>query len=153
MTSTTGTHTNIEQPHFQVGILVEDLDAAREELGRAIGVTWGEIVERQNGEWKIRVCFALEGPPYLELIEGPAGSPWEATGGSRIDHIGCWTPDIEASKQQLAADGFALELDGSKYGGKFSYHRGPRSGLRVELLESSGKDAFYERWGLEPPSA
>jgi Glyoxalase/Bleomycin resistance protein/Dioxygenase superfamily len=153
MTTPPAAHSAIENPYFQVGVLVEDIEAAREELGRALGVTWGDIVERQNGDWNIRVCFALEGPPYLELIEGPPGSPWEAVGGSRIDHIGCWTPDIEASKQQLADDGFALELDGARFGGKFSYHRGPKSGLRVELLESTGKDAFYERWGLEKPSA
>jgi hypothetical protein len=152
MPSTTEPRRNAP-PYFQVGVLVEDIEAAREELGRALGLTFGEIVDRQNGEWLIRVCFALDGPPYLELIEGPPGSPWEAVGGSRIDHIGCWTPDIGAGKDHLAREGFALELDGSTYGGKFSYHRGPKSGLRVELLESSGEAAFYERWGLEPPAA
>jgi hypothetical protein len=153
MPTTSEPHANAAPPYFQVGILVQDLDAARDELGRALGLTFGETLERTNGPWTIRVCFALQGPPYLELIEGPPGSPWDNGGVSRIDHIGCWTPDIEASKAKLAEEGFSLELDGSQYGGLFSYHRGPASGLRVELLDASGEDAFYERWGIEPPSA
>ena len=143
----------VTHPYFQVGVLVEDLEAAREELGEALGLTWSEIVDRENGGWKIRVCFALQGPPYLELIEGPVGSPWEATGGSRIDHIGYWADDLETSKRQLDAAGLTLEVDGAKHGGVFTYQRGTRSGLRVELIDASGRKAFYERWGLDDPEA
>jgi catechol 2,3-dioxygenase-like lactoylglutathione lyase family enzyme len=140
-----------EHPYFQVGVLVEDLDAAREELGNALGLEWSDVVERVNGDWKIRVCFARQGPPFLELIEGPPGSPWETTHGSRIDHIGYWVDDIEAGKRRLADAGVAIEHDGTKSGGVFTYHRGSKSGLRVELLDASGRAAFYERWGLELP--
>ncbi len=143
----------VVQPFFQVGVLVEDLDAARDELGQALGLEWSDIVVRQNGEWEIRVCFAKQGPPFLELIEGPPGSPWEATHGSRIDHIGYWVDDLDASKQRLDADGVALEHDGSAHGGVFTYHRGRQSGLRVELIDTSGREAFYERWGLQHPDA
>jgi hypothetical protein len=143
----------VTHPYFQVGVLVEDLEAAREELGNALGLEWSDIVVREIDEWTIRVCFAKQGPPYLELIEGPAGSPWEATGGSRIDHIGYWADDLESSKHRLDAAGLALEVDGAAYGGVFTYHRGRKSGLRVELIDAGGRAAFYERWGLEPPSA
>jgi hypothetical protein len=143
----------VTHPYFQVGVLVENLEGAREELASALGLEWSEIVEREVGEWRIRVCFAKQGPPYLELIEGPPGSPWETTGGSRIDHIGYWADDLDESKQRLDAAGLALEVDGSKYGGVFTYHRGRTSGLRVELIDAAGRAAFYERWGLQAPDA
>jgi hypothetical protein len=141
----------VAQPFFQVGVLVEDLDAARKELSEALGVEWSDIVERVNGEWRIRVCFTKQGPPYLELIEGPPGSPWEATHGSRIDHIGYWADDVNDSKRRLDEAGVALEFDGTQTGGVFTYQRGRGSGLRVELIDASGRSAFYARWGLSDP--
>jgi hypothetical protein len=143
----------VTHPYFQVGVLVEDIEAAREELGTALGLEWSDIVVRENGDWTIRVCFAKQGPPYLELIEGPPGSPWEATHGSRIDHIGYWADDLGESKQRLDDAGIAMEHDGSTHGGVFTYQRGRKSGLRIELIDASGRAAFYERWGLEPPTA
>jgi hypothetical protein len=141
---------SVEPPFFQVGVLVQDIDAARDELSRALGIVWSEVVERTNGDWQIRVCFSKEGPPYLELIEGPPGSPWDSSGGSRIDHIGYWTPDIDEHKRRLEQEGLELETDGSPL---FTYQTGRASGLRVELLDASGRDAFYERWGLDDPAA
>ncbi len=144
---------SVAHPYFQVGVLVEDIEAARDELGAALGLDWSDVVTREIGEWSIRVCFAKQGPPYLELIEGPPGSPWEITDGSRIDHIGFWADDLAESKQRLEAAGLPMEIDGSKFGGVFTYHRGRRSGLRVELIDGDTRAAFYERWGLEPPNA
>lgn len=140
-------------PFFQVGVLVQDIDGARDELQRALGITFGEIIDRDTGEHRIRVCFSFEGPPYLELIEGPPGSPWDAGAGSRIDHIGYWAPDIAAARDHLDRQGLALEVDGTAAGGVFTYHRGRASGLRVELIDRATQPAFYERWGLEPPPA
>ncbi len=142
----------VQHPFFQVGVLVTDIEAARAELGAALGLDWSEVVARDVGEWTIRVCFARQGPPYLELIEGPAGSPWDCGGTSRIDHIGLWTDSLDDAKRSVTADGLALEVDGSRLGGKFTYHRGVDSGLRVELLDAAGREAFYERWGLTPPA-
>jgi hypothetical protein len=137
-------------PFFQVGVLVQDIEAARDELSAALGIVWSEIVERVNGEWKIRVCFSKEGPPYLELIEGPPGSPWDSGGASRIDHIGYWTPDLERHKETLAANGIPVDHDGAPL---FTYQHGRASGLRIELIGSSARPAFYERWGLVDPDA
>jgi hypothetical protein len=142
----------LEPPFFQVGILVEDIAAARDELSRALGIVWGDTVERVNGDWTIQVCFSKEGPPYLELIEGPAGSPWDSRSGSRIDHVGYWTHGIEENKRRIAAEGFDIETDGAELGTPFTYHRGRASGLRIELIDDSIRDAFYERWGLDRPS-
>jgi hypothetical protein len=142
----------VRHPFFQVGVLVKDIESARAELAASLGLDWSEVVTRDVGEWTIRVCFARQGPPYLELIEGPVGSPWDCGETSRIDHIGLWTDSLEEAKQAVMQDGLALEMDGSSLGGKFTYHRGVHSGLRVELLDASGREAFYERWGLAPPA-
>jgi hypothetical protein len=136
---------------FQVGILVQDIDAARTELAAALGVRWAPTADRETEGWKIRACFSLEGPPYLELIEGPPGSPWDNGGASRIDHIGYWAPDIEQARDELAANGLDVEVDGTRSGGVFTYHRGRHSGLRVELIDAATRGAFYERWGLDDP--
>ena len=141
----------ITQPYFHVGVLVNDLEAAQEELAVALGLDWGEPVERELGGWSLRVVYAKQGPPYLELIEGPAGSPWEAVDGPRLDHLGYWTDglEVDSERERLARAGLPLEYDGTQAGGIFAYHRGRRSGVRVELLANSGRAAFHERWGLE----
>ena len=139
-------------PFFQVGVLVQDIEASRDELGRALGLSWTDIVDRDvTDDWKIRICFSREGPPYIELVEGPPGSPWDCTDGSRIDHIGYFAPEIARNKSELEAAGIPVEVDGTKLGGVFTYQRGRDSGLRVELIDAGGRDAFYERWGLEKP--
>jgi hypothetical protein len=139
----------ITQPFFQVGVLVENLEAAQQELSDALGITWSQTVERRNGDWTLRACFSQQGPPYIELIEGPAGSPWEPVNGSRIDHIGYWAEDLKATKESFADAGLPIEHDGTGSGAVFTYHRGRNSGLRVEFLDASGRAAFHDRWGLE----
>jgi hypothetical protein len=141
----------VAHPFFQVGVLVRDIEAARAELSNALGVTWGEVVHRVNGDWQMAICFSLEGPPYIALIHAPDGSPWDASAGSRIDHIGFWAPDIERSAAALEDAGMELEIDGRRMGAVFTYHRGPDSGLRVEMIDRSGRAGFYERFGLPNP--
>jgi hypothetical protein len=127
------------------------MDAARVELARALGLTWTEPLERQSEGWEIRVCFSRQGPPHIELIEGPPGSPWDSTAGSRIDHIGYWARDVGRARDELAAAGVAVEVDGTRSGAAFTYQRGRDSGLRVELIDADTRAAFFERWGLQDP--
>lgn len=143
----------VEQPFFQVGLLVKDLDAARDELGRAVGLEWGETLVREAGEWSMRTCFSLQGPPYVELIEGPPGSPWDPGELPHIDHIGFWALDIPLAKERLEREGLELEIDGSALGSAvpFSYHRSRAAGVRIELIDDSARAAFYERWQLVDP--
>jgi hypothetical protein len=137
------------KPFFQAGIVVQDIDRAMTELGAALGVTWGQPVVRTNGPYTIRAVFSTTGPPFVELIEGPAGSPWDAHGQSRLDHVGYWTDDIGAEIERLESLGLVVEADGRKIAGTpWAYLRAPESNLRVELLDSSMRDAFHQRWGL-----
>lgn len=80
------------------------------------------------------------------MVQGPAGSPWDATAGDRFDHIGYWSDDIATDKQRLAGRAAPVDFDASSYGRPFAYHR--RAGLdnRIELVDSSVQRAFLDSW-------
>jgi Glyoxalase/Bleomycin resistance protein/Dioxygenase superfamily len=131
---------------YQIGIVVGDLERAQEELTRAFGLSWEPTIDAAVGEWSIRLAHSVDGPPHLELIEGEAGSPWDPSGGSRIDHLGWWSEDLAADKQRSVADGAAVELESEPgFSPGFSYHRLPQTGLRFELVEDSYRDDYYAR--------
>src|SRR5688572_243339 len=97
---------------FHIGICVPDIDAAMDELGTALGCTWGErLGPRQIGEWTLTSVFSRE-EPHLELLEGSAGSPWEAEEGSRLHHLGFWSDDPESESERLAKAGMPVVFDG-----------------------------------------
>ena len=152
------------EPFFQVGVIVEDIEAAMDELTRAQNVKWGKLMNRRLGEWKFKRVFSLDGPPYIELIEGPPGSPWDSSKGSRIDHLQWWTSDMEGDTRRMEAAGVPIDTDGvrdsptiapdgSKKPGIFRYFRAPASGMRLELIDSSVRPNHRERWGIDEPSS
>lgn len=137
------------QAIFQVGILVKNLENAMEELTQAQNVRWGAIANRQYNDWKFRRVFSMEGPPYIELIEGPPGSPWDCGGASKLEHLQWWTDDMEADTRRFLAAGLTIDTDGVKLGGPFRYFRGPATGMRYELIDSAQRARYKERWGIE----
>ena len=133
------------QPYFQVGFVVPDLEAAMEELGAALGADMVAPQERDVGLGTLRISFALTPPPYIELIQGPSGSLWDATDGARMHHLGYWSEDMDADSARLEAAGVPLELDL----GYARYHRpSARAGARVELIAVAHRETFFTRWGL-----
>ena len=135
--------------YFQVGVLVDDIDAAADELHRVAGLTFEAPRERQLGEWSIRNAFSVHGPPYIELIEGPPGSPWDHGGRPGLDHLGFWSPDLEADRMRLADEGIEIAADGTQLGGQWLYHRLPHSGMRTEHLDVKAQPTFYDRRSCE----
>ena len=135
---------------FQVGLVVPELEPALEELSAALGLTFGSPVNREIGPWRIRVAFAKEGPPFLEVIEGAPGTPWDTAGSPRVDHLGWWSSDLDADEHAWSKRGLLLEADGRPHGRPFTYHRAPASGLRMELIGTPPAQ-FYERWDLGQP--
>jgi glyoxalase/bleomycin resistance protein/dioxygenase superfamily protein len=134
-------------PPYQIGIAVQQLEDAQQELTRAFGLEWEPTIEVEVAGWPLRIAHSLQGPPHLELIEGPAGSPWDATAGTRLDHLGWWAQDPDAEKQRHADDGAVVELEQPGFTPKFSYHRLPVTGLRFELVDAAAKPAYYARLG------
>ncbi len=134
-------------PFFHVGIVVEDIEAAMAELSAALGVRWRKPNESKYPDWTVKVVLSIEGPPFLELIEGGKdGGPWDVSGGPRIDHIGYYSDDVMRDREYLAANGLPLDFDPAPFGkgANYCYHRGPATGARVELLNLVRK-AHHER--------
>jgi catechol 2,3-dioxygenase-like lactoylglutathione lyase family enzyme len=128
------------EPFFHVGLIVEDLDAAITELSAALGLEFNEPHESTYGDSHIRVCYSIQGPPYVELIQGEPGSLWSTTGGPHADHIGYFVDDLEASQAQLEAAGVPVDIDGTSFGNRFAYHRAPAGGMRIELIDAAKRE-------------
>ena len=147
------------EPFFQVGVIVENIEAAMDELTRAQNITWGRIVNREYRQWRFRRVFSLDGPPYIELVEGPPGSPWDSSKGSRLDHLQWWTRDMAGDTKRMLAAGLQVDSvkeeeliapDGSKKPGILrTYFRAPASGIRIELIDESVRAGHRKRWGIE----
>jgi hypothetical protein len=143
----------VDGQYFQVAIVVRDLEAAREELGRTLGVEWGGVRESSMGEWSYRLSFSKQGPPHVELIEAPPGGPWEVDprGKMRLDHLQWWTTDIDADTERLVADGATVDFDGMAYDHPFRYFK-LATGLRVELIndpDGSLRADYRTRWHID----
>ncbi|MGR7001822.1 VOC family protein [Yinghuangia aomiensis] len=65
--------------------------------------------------------FGAPGPPFIELIEGAPGSPWDASQGARFDHLGYWSRDVARGSRRLAEEGMPVEFSGCPYGRPFVY--------------------------------
>jgi hypothetical protein len=134
-------------PHFHVGILVPNIEQAIEELSTVLGANWTEVLERPAGQWQLRVAFTRDGPPFIELIEGPPDSPWASPDGPRMHHLGWWAENHAAERKRLGEAGLVPELDGETIGITADYYVAPRSGLRLELV-GADREVFAARWGL-----
>jgi catechol 2,3-dioxygenase-like lactoylglutathione lyase family enzyme len=123
-------------PHsyFHVGLVVRDLDAAIAELGEALGLTFNPPHESVYGPDTIRVAYARQGPPYVELVQGGPGSQWDTSNGPHLDHVGYFSHDLDADVAALEAAGLPIAIDGRRHGGFFTYHRAVQAGMRVELI-------------------
>jgi ketosteroid isomerase-like protein len=132
--------------HYHLCFVVQDIEAAAREMTQTLGVAWSPIRDGRLGDWDYRIVFTVDGPPFLELVEGPPGSPWDAGGGSRFDHLGFWADEIEADKQALADRGAPLDFDATTLGRPFTYHRLAGVGARVELVDRSAQAGFIETW-------
>ena len=84
---------------YHLGFTVPDLDAAAAQMRAATGVEWRPVHSGRLGEWEYRITFSVQGPPYLELVEGPAGSPWDSSAGPRLDHLGIRLELVDVAQQ------------------------------------------------------
>jgi len=138
-------------PFWHVGVLVPDLDSAMRELNLGVGIEWCDPQTRQGEAKPFRLTFS-RAAPFLELIEGEAGTVRDASAGPRLHHLAFFTDDYTEDRERLACAGFSLELEGfAPFGGSWCYSLGSSSGVRVELCETSSRENFLRTWGLSLP--
>jgi catechol 2,3-dioxygenase-like lactoylglutathione lyase family enzyme len=147
---------------FHVGVVVRDLEAAREHLRELLGVVWGPVVEIDIAKrdaagndltLPLRVCYSTVAP-RLELIEEIPGSVWECNEHSNLHHVGFWSDDLVADVGAFGAAGCPLLLsgrDGDVAPVQSAYHRDPL-GFIVELVDTSNR-ALLEQSMFKPEGA
>lgn len=131
---------------YHVCFVVPDIERAMWDFRRSAGVEWSDPVADKLGEWDYRIVFTRGGPPFIELIEGSAGSPWDASQGARFDHLGFWSADVARGSRRLAEEGVPVEFSGCPYGRPFVYHRMDSIGARIELVDVARQAGFLEKW-------
>jgi catechol 2,3-dioxygenase-like lactoylglutathione lyase family enzyme len=138
---------------YHVGIVVPDLEAARNRLSRLLGVRWGPVVELdavpyrdgagRDVELPTALCYSAS-DPGLELIQECPGSVWVTNPYSNLHHLGFWTEGMGAVSDELTGAGCPLELCGRSGAGapvSFAYHRDPL-GVRIEVVDAAMREAM-----------
>ncbi|MGH3248955.1 MAG: VOC family protein [Trebonia sp.] len=139
---------------FHIGITTDDLAASMERLSVSLGVSWtvpgsgGGLFHSVDGGPQPQPvsCISREGPIHFDLIEGKPGTIW-ATAGPRLHHLAYWTDDLRGDIEQLAEDGWRLELTKPDDEGNptvFAYLIRD-DGLRLELIDEAGRDNYASR--------
>ncbi|WBB81890.1 VOC family protein [Micromonospora sp. WMMD882] len=131
---------------YHICFVVPDIKQAMADLSRSVGVEWGEVRDDAIGPWEYQMAFSQTGSPYFELIQGPAGSPWDSTLGARCDHIGFWTRSVEESSRRLTEQGMPQEFSGCPFGRPYTYHRVESLGVRLEMMDVSRQPMFLASW-------
>ena len=128
---------------FHTGIVVDDLAAAKAELGEQLGVTWFEggaevVLITDDGARTVRSAYALsrEGPHHVELAQSVPGTVWTVSAPGHAHHLGYWVDDVAEASSALMRSGsprvatVAMSEDARPM---CAYHRA-RSGLYVEVV-------------------
>jgi hypothetical protein len=146
---------------FHVGVRVPDLEAAMAELGAGLGVTWAEVVERDQDVWTpdkgqhtvpLRFTYSCEGPQHVELLQGAPGSIWDGRDQPGVHHHGAWVDDMTVEVERLVAEGWQLEAaqrspeDGY---GVMTYVRSP-AGFLLEPVSAAVRPRFDRWWAGGP---
>jgi Glyoxalase/Bleomycin resistance protein/Dioxygenase superfamily len=90
------------------------------------------------------------GPVHLELIEGTAGSPFDGSGGARLDHLSYWVADLGSERRRLEGNGIKVVLDGEALGVPANFHA-TADGLRLEPMSIGRRATIVDRYRLEDP--
>jgi hypothetical protein len=99
---------------FHTGIVVDDLEAAKEEFGRLFGLTWlegGGKVAMHTAEAQSSVvtkyAISAEGPHHVELVQSVPGTLYTTNGSTRAHHVGYWVDDVQAVSDALSRSGLS----------------------------------------------
>jgi hypothetical protein len=139
---------------FHIGIVVDDLATALDELGGLFGYEWCPVfaietpVVLPEGEVMVDLRFAYsKTEPRVELIQARPGTPWVPVVHSGIHHAGYWSEDVAVDGRTLEASGYAEEARGVLPDGTtiWAYYRSQR-GLRMELVSRQLQSGLEQYW-------
>lgn len=128
---------------YHVGLVVPDLHATAAQYTELLGLQWATprettlpvMVDGERVEPELLVSYSLNGPPYMELIEELSGDVWAAD-ALQLDHIGFWTPDLDAAVEEFERRGLESVVREVPEVNRFSFHRGA-GGAWLELVATS----------------
>jgi catechol 2,3-dioxygenase-like lactoylglutathione lyase family enzyme len=85
----------MHEPPFHIGILVKDIEAAARDFGALLGTEFEPVRTQQVGTGEtVRLCYSLQGPPYLELMEMTGSGAWSPDQGEGLHHLGLSDPSV-----------------------------------------------------------
>ena len=133
---------------YHVGIIVPDMEAAMEELGRRFGCGWRDpstatVRVRDQGGDRIltpRVTFCDQSTPIaLELIEALPGTLWDVGESSQLHHFGLYVESVQAAIDELGP-GMTVEMAGLDRDGMLAgfCYVNDGLGVRMELVARGG---------------
>ena len=134
---------------FHVGIVVPEIEVARERLSSLLGVEWGPTIESDtevrdaSGADKVislKLCYSTKAP-HLELVEERPGTPWVCNAYSNLHHIGFCSDSLAGDARTLEGGACPLEIcgrAGQEVPRMFSYHRDPL-GVRFEYVDAASR--------------
>ena len=135
---------------YHVCFTVPDLEAAMTELTDLVGVTWGEPIRSQFGDWPYSLAFSTVAP-HFELISSVVGSPWHSEQPG-FHHLGWWSHCLDETLAGWVDRGAEPLFDGRHHGRRFGYVDAPASGVRLEAVDIGQRKAFVQRWSDKPDS-
>ena len=92
--------------YFHVGLVVEKIGPALEQLTELAGYTWQTpmtvpvaVRDAEGAEYTVEITMVYSNQaPYLEVIEGIPGTPWaHDPNGSNLHHLGFAVEDPAAA--------------------------------------------------------
>jgi catechol 2,3-dioxygenase-like lactoylglutathione lyase family enzyme len=135
------------EDQFHVGIVVHDLEAARDWLTETFGYEWGSDVQIEytmqlpDGPltYRQRLQYSVT-EPRLELVQSVPGTPFQPS-TSGLHHFGYWCTDVKSTTSKLVQNGWTWECGGNLDDGSpaWAYHFNPL-GVRVELVSVALRD-------------
>ena len=142
------------EDQFHVGVVVDDLDAALEDMTELFGYRWCPTlavetpVVQPTNEFLLDLRFTYSRTvPRVEMIQSVPGTLWTPAEGSGVHHVGYWSDDVEADGRRLVERGYAEEARGVGPGGAavWTYHRSA-AGPRIELVSREIQSGLEGYW-------
>ena len=97
---------------YHTGIVVDDIEAAKDEYADVLGLTWLEgegespmLLADGPRTVMMRFAYSDDGPHRLELVQSVPGTLWTVPFGGHVHHVGYWSDDLAGVTAFLSSRG------------------------------------------------